>query len=130
MLDWNFDNAATISEQLSGGRAFDPTAYDESRPTLKEYQPLAPQAVAQQQPTLPSFREYAERVAYPWTPVQPGNGLSPARAQAANTLIRTTLDLRSDLRVTTISTRRYLRAVQGRDVTWSSRHVVSSAQRR
>ena len=124
LLDWNFDNAATISEQLSGGRAFDPTAYDESPPRLKEYQPLAPQAAAQQ-PTLPSFREYAQRVAYPWTPVQPGAGLSAARAQAANTLARTTLDLRSDLRVTAIATRRYLRAVQARDVTWSSRQLAA-----
>jgi hypothetical protein len=69
------------------------------------------------------YRTIATLEELSFVPLQPGPDLSPARADAANALMRTSLDLTARLRAATLSLDRYGGAAAAGDLFWASQQA-------
>jgi hypothetical protein len=71
-------------------------------------------------PPRQDYKTISVPEAVPFTPLQPGNGISVAKANAANAYVTAALDMFSNARAAAIANDRYGGAVEADDLQWSS----------
>jgi hypothetical protein len=76
-------------------------------------------------PPRQDYDTYATLEEYTFTPLVPGDDLSPARAAAANALTEAILDLTARLRAATLSFDRYSGAAEANDLFWASQQAAA-----
>jgi hypothetical protein len=76
-------------------------------------------------PPRQDYQTYATLEEYTFTPLEPGEDLSPERAAAANALMEAVLDLTARLRAATISLDRYAGAAAAGDLLWASQQAAA-----
>ncbi|MFP4379230.1 MAG: Ig-like domain-containing protein [Candidatus Sumerlaeia bacterium] len=76
-------------------------------------------------PPRQDFREFAEIKSYDFPPISAGNGISQARADAANTLMEKSLDLFAKLQAVEITIDRYGGAAMAEEQTWASQQATT-----